>query len=250
MTLRTLIQSSLLTCAVATGLSLSPILVEAGDPDKKTKEKAQKEEKNKGAVEKNFRGEVNKNGVKKVFTDPEEFKKHLKELEADIDALRADLKETRKKIMKRLAEARQKLGDKVPQGPENESLKRFRQSMLKKLRGDLKDFEKQRRDIFKDFPGLKQKSWKKFKGRIEKNGESQEFDDPEEFEKARRGLKRFLERFENWDFKKEFKGRFGEGKGSFKGVIQHNGKTMEFDNREDYEKALKEIQKEKSRQGF
>ncbi|MDF1662646.1 MAG: hypothetical protein P1V97_12795, partial [Planctomycetota bacterium] len=126
----------------------------------------------------------------------------------------------------------------------------FRQSMLKKLKKDMKDFEKQRREMFKDLPKLKGKGWGKFKGRIEKNGESKEFDDPDEFEKARRGLKEWLERFEDWDFKKEFKGRFGKSKGSFKGVIQNNGKTMEFDNREDYEKALKEIRKDKANRGF
>lgn len=251
MTLQTRLQSSLLTCAMAVGLSISPIFVEAGDPDKKTKEKrVEKKADSKDSVKKTFKGEIQKDGKKQVFTDPEEFKKHLKALEKDIDALRGDLKETRLKILKKMSETRKKLGENMPRKPGDDALKEFRKSILKKIKEDMKDFEKQRREIFKDLPKLKGKGWKQFKGRLEKNGESKEFNDPDEFEKARRGLKEWLERFEDWDFKKEFKGRFGNKKESFKGVIQHNGETMEFDNREDYEKALKEIRKEKAKRGF
>ncbi|MDF1662645.1 MAG: hypothetical protein P1V97_12790, partial [Planctomycetota bacterium] len=118
MTLRTLLQGSLLTCAMAAGLSISPLFVEAGDPDKKTKEKSQqKKADGKDSVKKAFKGEIHKDGEKQVFTDPEEFKKHLKALEKDIDALRGDLKETRLKILKKMTETRKKFGENMPLKP-------------------------------------------------------------------------------------------------------------------------------------
>jgi hypothetical protein len=234
MTHQFVFQSSLFSCALALVLGLTPGSLEAGAGDKKPEAKQAQPDK-----------PLNKDAKESTLED---IDKAFEELEKDIDALRDELKRARRDLVKKWRQHRKDISGLRSFDKSKAALEQFRKSLKKALKNDLKDIAKLRKavqkGVKKDARSLRGKALKLFEGLIEKNGKGESFTKPKQFKKAQRRWQKWLDKFDSRSFRGQRSKGSSAHRESFKGVIQHNGKTMEFDDRERFDKAVKEIQRE------